>query len=447
VTEPITRGKVVLNTTVGPLDVELWPKEAPKTVRNFVQLCMEGYYDGCIFHRIVKDFIVQTGDPTGTGTGGESIYGHPFEDEFHSRLRFTHRGIVAMATTGRNQNRSQFFITLDKTPELDRKHTIFGKITGDSMYNLLKMNDFEVDQNDRPIYPPKILSTEILYNPFDDIVPRVLPSKVVDIKADTSTKETQKGVKKFSLLSFGDEAEEEEEITKKTNVKMISSYYVDFPSERPPELSDTLDNATDRNETKNDKSNDIKNDNINPNAIEKSNDKEPPNASPLRKENESDATNQTHVDNSSELKDEENESSANETVENEEEKLKTEISKLNRKRKERNEMMSRGGLTELEQRRLKFLKNTTKLTKKEREQMVLERLARFEQQLKQPKEGEDWKTHRLRFEEDDSEKNDPMARRTDLYEYAVIDPLKGLSPAEIRKLKEQKVKKKPKENW
>eukprot|EP00884_Botryococcus_braunii_P005915 jgi/Botrbrau1/15324/Bobra.0319s0010.1 len=89
--EPPTTGKVILKTTAGDLDVELWPKEAPKAVRNFVQLCMEGYYDGCLFHRIIKGMMIQTGDPTGTGRGGESIYGHPFKDEFHSRLRFNHR--------------------------------------------------------------------------------------------------------------------------------------------------------------------------------------------------------------------------------------------------------------------------------------------------------------------------------------------------------------------
>jgi len=108
VTEPPTSGKLVLNTSVGPLDIELWPKQAPKACRNFVQLCLEGYYDGTIFHRVVKDFMVQGGDPTGTGDGGESIYGRGFEDEFHSRLHFTHRGIVAMANDGtKNSNKSQ----------------------------------------------------------------------------------------------------------------------------------------------------------------------------------------------------------------------------------------------------------------------------------------------------------------------------------------------------
>ena len=95
--QPTTKGKVVLHTTVGPLDVELWSKEAPLACRNFVQLCMEGYYDGVVFHRVIHDFMAQTGDPTGTGLGGESVYGATFKDEFHGRLRFTHRGLLGMA--------------------------------------------------------------------------------------------------------------------------------------------------------------------------------------------------------------------------------------------------------------------------------------------------------------------------------------------------------------
>ncbi|KAH8504568.1 hypothetical protein H0E87_011987 [Populus deltoides] len=82
VSEPPTKGKVILNTTYGPLDVELWPKEAPKAVRNFVQLCLEGYYDNTIIHRIIKIFLVQGGDPTGAGTGGESRYRTVFADEY-----------------------------------------------------------------------------------------------------------------------------------------------------------------------------------------------------------------------------------------------------------------------------------------------------------------------------------------------------------------------------
>ncbi|KFM02990.1 Peptidyl-prolyl cis-trans isomerase CWC27, partial [Pygoscelis adeliae] len=119
---------VLLRTTAGDIDIELWSKEAPKACRNFIQLCMEEYYNNTIFHRVVPGFIVQGGDPTGTGSGGDSIYGAPFKDEFHSRLRFNRRGLVAMANAGPHDNGSQFFFTLGRADELNNKHTIFGKV-------------------------------------------------------------------------------------------------------------------------------------------------------------------------------------------------------------------------------------------------------------------------------------------------------------------------------
>jgi peptidyl-prolyl cis-trans isomerase SDCCAG10 len=112
--EPPTLGKVLLETTAGDIEIELWSRECPKTCRNFIQLCMEQYYSKTIFHRVVKDFIVQGGDPTGTGRGGESCWGTPFKDELHSRLRFVRRGLVAMANAGKDDNRSQFFFTFGK---------------------------------------------------------------------------------------------------------------------------------------------------------------------------------------------------------------------------------------------------------------------------------------------------------------------------------------------
>lgn len=204
--EPPTNGKVLLQTTVGDIDIELWSKEAPKSCRNFVQLCLEGYYDGTIFHRLVKGFIVQGGDPDGDGTGGESIYGHPFKDEFHSRLRFVRRGLVAMANSGKDDNGSQFFFTLGATPELQNKNSIFGKVTGNTLYNMLKLEDGLVDGDDRPLYPHKIISTKVLSNPFPDIEPRIK----IEIKETILEKPKEKVQKNFKLLSFGDEAEEDE---------------------------------------------------------------------------------------------------------------------------------------------------------------------------------------------------------------------------------------------
>ncbi|GLH14413.1 Peptidyl-prolyl cis-trans isomerase [Gryllus bimaculatus] len=210
--EPPTLGKVLMHTTVGDIDVELWSREAPRACRNFIQLCLEGYYNDTIFHRLVKGFIVQGGDPTGTGEGGESIYGAPFKDEFHTRLRFNRRGLLAMANAGKDDNGSQFFFTLGPAPELQNKHTIFGKVAGDTVYNMLKLAEGLVDHDERPLYPYKIISTEVLSNPFPDIELRI-PAKSAEDEAKArkqKKKDKRAAVKDFKLLSFGSEAEDDE---------------------------------------------------------------------------------------------------------------------------------------------------------------------------------------------------------------------------------------------
>ena len=171
--EPPTTAKVTLTTNYGDIDIELWTKEAPRTSRNFLQLCADGYYDQCPFHRIISGFMVQTGDPTGTGEGGQSIWGKPFADEFHSRLRFSYRGMVAMANTNSpNSNGSQFFITVVPANWLDKKHTIFGKVTGETLFNVINISELPVE-GERPsssIVAPQIISVKIVINPFTDIV-------------------------------------------------------------------------------------------------------------------------------------------------------------------------------------------------------------------------------------------------------------------------------------
>eukprot|EP00752_Nemacystus_decipiens_P004159 g3805.t1 len=218
-TEPATRGKVLLHTSFGDIDIELWAKECPKACRNFVQLAMEGYYDNTVFHRVIRKFMVQGGDPTGTGKGGESIYGKPFRDEIHTRIKFNHRGQVAMANENEpGTNHSQFFFTLDSAPHLDKKHTIFGKITGNTIFNALRMGDIEADKDDRPLEPPRLVSVEVLLNPFDDIVPRNLSGRgaAANAEAEAAAAEAKKkrrkkqGKKDFKLLSFGEEADQEE---------------------------------------------------------------------------------------------------------------------------------------------------------------------------------------------------------------------------------------------
>ena len=204
VQEPATAGKVLFKTTKGDIIVELWSRECPKTCRNFIQLCLEGYYNGCIFHRVIKDFIVQTGDPTGSGVGGESVYGQVFADEFHSRLKFRYRGMLGMASIGNDMNGSQFFITLSKQEMLNGKNTLFGKIVGDSIYTVNAIGELEVDKNDRPDRPPSVLSVEVLDNPFSDIIPR---------KRDLPKHEAisrKIAPKRTGILSFMDDDQQEE---------------------------------------------------------------------------------------------------------------------------------------------------------------------------------------------------------------------------------------------
>ena len=235
-TEPPTEGKVILHTSYGDVDVELWPHEAPKTCRNFVQLALEGYYDGTTFHRVIPQFMVQGGDPTGTGKGGESVWGKPFRDEIHGRLRFRHRGLLAMANENTpHTNSSQFFLTLDACGWLDGKHTIFGKVTGNTIFNLLRMGEVEVDDGDVPLEPLDLKTIEVLVNPFDDVVPRARPSAAGAADggaagADAAggewarRKKARKAKKDFKLLSFGEEALEEEAQLAAAPKAMVSSH-------------------------------------------------------------------------------------------------------------------------------------------------------------------------------------------------------------------------------
>ena len=123
-----TSSRVILETTQGKIEIVLFPEKAQMTVENFVGLVKKGYYDGIIFHRVIPGFMIQGGDPTGTGRGGESLWGRPFQDEFRSGLKFDKPGILAMANSGPDTNGSQFFITVASTPWLNNRHTIFGEV-------------------------------------------------------------------------------------------------------------------------------------------------------------------------------------------------------------------------------------------------------------------------------------------------------------------------------
>ncbi|KAK9322533.1 cyclophilin-like domain-containing protein [Lipomyces orientalis] len=149
-------GNVRLETSMGSITIELYYSHAPKTCKNFYELARRGYYNGTIFHRIIPDFMIQGGDPSGTGRGGTSIYGEKFEDEIHPGLKHVGAGIVSMANSGPNTNGSQFFITLAPTDWLDGKHTIFGRVM-DGMKVLQRMGLVRTGAADRPLEEVKII--------------------------------------------------------------------------------------------------------------------------------------------------------------------------------------------------------------------------------------------------------------------------------------------------
>jgi cyclophilin family peptidyl-prolyl cis-trans isomerase len=145
-----------LHTNHGPIEIELFDDDAPKTVDNFVKLARDGFYDGVIFHRVIPDFMIQGGDPTGSGMGGP---GYTFEDEFNDHKVV--RGALAMANAGPNTNGSQFFVvTAEATPWLDGKHTVFGQVT-QGMDVVDKISSVDTDSNDKPREPVVIERVEL----------------------------------------------------------------------------------------------------------------------------------------------------------------------------------------------------------------------------------------------------------------------------------------------
>ena len=178
--------KAIIKTNRGDVTIQLFPEHAPKTVENFIGLAKKGYYEGVIFHRVIPDFMIQGGDPTGTGMGGESIYGESFEDEF-SRELFNLRGALSMANSGPNTNGSQFFIVnnenvpanmLDQlegagfpaeiieaykgggTPWLDFRHTVFGHVI-DGMTTVDEIANVQRGPQDRPVHDVVIEKVEV----------------------------------------------------------------------------------------------------------------------------------------------------------------------------------------------------------------------------------------------------------------------------------------------
>lgn len=257
-TEPAATASATLNTTFGPLYIALFANQTPLTCKNFLQHCQDDYYAGTIFHRVSPEFVVQGGDPTGTGSGGTSIYEYPeFEydpeardpnekvvlrDELHSRLRFNRRGLVGMAKSEDGSYGSQFFITLANAErELNGQCTMFGRIEGDSIFNVLKIAEAErIEGTERPVYPVKVTSCEV-----GELGPLAgkLKKRQIAATAPEPEKPAPKKKKKAkggkALLSFGgDEGEEEMPMRPakpKFNPKLVADETIPDETQKPPQ--------------------------------------------------------------------------------------------------------------------------------------------------------------------------------------------------------------------
>ena len=152
---------VILETTQGSIEFKLFEDIAPKTCENFTTHIKNGYYNGIIFHRIIESFMIQGGDPTGTGMGGESIWGKPFEDECVQDVTFNKPGLLAMANAGPGTNGRQFFITTAAPPWLHMRHTIFGEVVN-GMDIVSKLEQVEKGASDRPVEDQQILSANVI---------------------------------------------------------------------------------------------------------------------------------------------------------------------------------------------------------------------------------------------------------------------------------------------
>eukprot|EP00898_Chlorokybus_atmophyticus_P002132 jgi/Chlat1/291/Chrsp1S03163 len=457
--EPPTKGKVVMATTMGDIDIELWAKECPKACRNFVQLALEGYYDGVSFHRVLPNFLIQGGDPTGTGKGGDTIYGAPFTDEVHTRLRFTHRGIVACANAGTpNTNNAQFFITLDKCDWLDKKHTIFGKVTGDTIYNVTSIGELETDADDRPLEPPIIKSIDVIWNPFDDMVPREgywanLRKAAEDKVEEQVVKVNRKKEKKnLSLLSFGEEAQEEEEFVTAKKSKIRASHDVlndprlvaEVPAEqreqeeqektRRQALKESVKRALTATREDDAEDNDAEDEGgfdamMRKQLMEK--------RQKLSEAGKIQAEKKRPVARDAPRRRADTDEDEDEDTDGKEKRERKEPLRLKQTGRGAKGAEMDNLLTPAEQMRLKYKQN--KKSRAEREAQTLERLNKFAGSLKAKsvnesaavtttkKDDEDenddaWRTHNLKFAKDASRKDD-MARNDDVGQYVVLDPL------------------------
>jgi len=182
------KGYVRVITSAGMLNLELHADIAPRTTDNFLRLCEKDYYNDTVFHRLIHNFMLQGGDPTGTGRGGASGFegGAAFRDEFDSRLTHQGPGVVSMANSGKNTNKSQFFVSLKSCQHLDNKHSVFGRVVG-GLKLLDYFNAWETDDKDRPVKEIKLIRVEVFKNPFKEALAEAAKPKVEKVVDPVAT--------------------------------------------------------------------------------------------------------------------------------------------------------------------------------------------------------------------------------------------------------------------
>ncbi|CDO66710.1 peptidyl-prolyl cis-trans isomerase [Plasmodium reichenowi] len=206
--EPKTHGKVIIYTSLGELEIHLFSNECPEACRNFIQHCLNNYYNKNEFFRVIPRFLIQTGDHTNTGLHNEYAFSSPFKNEYNSRLKFVYTGCLSFANLNidKPSNGSQFFITLDKAEYLNNKNTLFGKVAKHSIYNLLKFNNIKTNKHDKPIEDiPYIEYVKIIENPFHHLVPSInyeYNTKNQNVKDKNEYLNKTKKKKEKNLLSF-----------------------------------------------------------------------------------------------------------------------------------------------------------------------------------------------------------------------------------------------------
>ncbi|CAD2093428.1 peptidyl-prolyl cis-trans isomerase, putative [Plasmodium vinckei lentum] len=360
--EPKTSGKVIIYTSLGELEILLFSNECPIACKNFIQLCLNNYYNKNKFFRVVPKFLIQTGDHTNTGLHNEYAFKEPFPNECNSRLKFLYPGCVAFANLNIDNpsNGSQFFITLDKSESLNNKSTIFGKVAKHSLYNLLKFNNIKTNKNDEPIEDiPYIEHIKVVENPFHHLVPSVHheENKTKQKKGGSSETKTKKGLKK-NLLSFAREGDDGDQ----------GEYDEDEEREREKEWEEEQEKE-DRDGEK-----DIYEDEED--DIEKE-----------EKEEEEEEEREEREKAKKEEKEEDGETDDDNNIANG--KLKGKINLLKKKTNEIEKLNSKKNksesslkeITDLDEEYLKKIKKHKKMSKKEREQESLKKLKEFDSRL------------------------------------------------------------------